>query len=231
MLTLAFDTSSKTAAVAILRNSDILYDAISNTGLNHSEILLPSIDYACRQTGIKINDFDLFVCTVGPGAFTGLRVSISTLKGLLLAVCKPAVGVSSLAALAMNINGTDSMICPVINAGRGQVYASYYRCNDRDLIDEIGQERITSPEEILSNCNEDIIFIGDGAIKYQDLITKKTGKAKLASDRQQFIRASSVAFLGEEKFNRNELINPDSLVPVYLRPANAKPGKRLFEKY
>jgi tRNA threonylcarbamoyladenosine biosynthesis protein TsaB len=230
MLTLAFDTSSKTAAVAILRDGAIVYDVISNTGLNHSEILLPAIDYACRQSGIKINDIDLFACTVGPGAFTGLRVSVSTLKGLLLATGKPAVGVSSLAALALNISGSAALVCPVIDAGRGQVYAAYYSCNDRDLIDQIGPERIAGPEEILSNSNQDIIFIGDGAVKYRNLISEKTGKAKIASGRQQYIRASAVAILGQEKFNRNELLNPDTFVPVYLRSADAKPGKSLFDK-
>jgi tRNA threonylcarbamoyladenosine biosynthesis protein TsaB len=230
MLTLAFDTSSKTAAVAILRDGAIVYDVISNTGLNHSEILLPAIDYACRQSGIKINDIDLFACTVGPGAFTGLRVSVSTLKGLLLATGKPAVGVSSLAALALNISGRAALVCPVIDAGRGQVYAAYYSCNDRDLIDQIGPERIAGPEEILSNSNQDIIFIGDGAVKYRNLISEKTGKAKIASGRQQYIRASAVAILGQEKFNRNELLNPDTFVPVYLRSADAKPGKSLFDK-
>jgi tRNA threonylcarbamoyladenosine biosynthesis protein TsaB len=230
MLTLAFDTSSKTAAVAILRDGAIVYDVISNTGLNHSEILLPAIDYACRQSGIKINDIDLFACTIGPGAFTGLRVSVSTLKGLLLATGKPAVGVSSLAALALNISGRAALVCPVIDAGRGQVYAAYYSCNDRDLIDQIGPERIAGPEEILSNSNQDIIFIGDGAVKYRDLISTKTGKAKIASVMQQYIRASAVAILGQEKFNRNELLNPDTFVPVYLRSADAKPGKSLFDK-
>jgi tRNA threonylcarbamoyladenosine biosynthesis protein TsaB len=230
MLTLAFDTSSKTAAVAILRDGAIVYDVISNTGLNHSEILLPAIDYACRQSGIKINDIDLFACTIGPGAFTGLRVSVSTLKGLLLATGKPAVGVSSLAALALNISGTAALVCPVIDAGRGQVYAAYYSCNDRNLINQIGPERIASPEEILSDSNQDIIFIGDGAVKYRDLISTKTGKAKIASVMQQYIRASAVAILGQEKFNRNELLNPDTFVPVYLRSADAKPGKSLFDK-
>jgi tRNA threonylcarbamoyladenosine biosynthesis protein TsaB len=230
MLTLAFDTSSKTAAVAILRDGVIVYDVISNTGLNHSEILLPSIDYACRQSGIKINDIDLFACTVGPGAFTGLRVSVSTLKGLLLATGKPAVGVSSLAALALNISGTAALVCPVIDAGRGQVYAAYYSCNDRNLINQIGPERIASPEEILSDSNQDIIFIGDGAVKYRDLILEKTKKAKIASVMQQHIRASAVAILGQEKLNRNELLNPDAFVPVYLRPTDAKPGKTLFDK-
>jgi tRNA threonylcarbamoyladenosine biosynthesis protein TsaB len=230
MLTLAFDTSSKTAAIAILRDGVTIYEVLINTGLNHSEVLLPAIDYACRQSDIKIDDVDLLACTVGPGAFTGLRVSVSTLKGLLLATGKPAVGVSSLAALALNTSGTNALVCPVIDAARGQVYAAYYSLNDTDLIRQIGPERIASPEDILSNTDQDIIFVGDGAVRYRDLISDMTGKAKIASCTQQYIRASSVAVLGQEKFNRHELLNPDTFVPVYLRPADAKPAKSLFDQ-
>jgi len=67
MLTLAFDTSGKTAAVAILRDDIIIYDVIINSGSNHSEVLLPAIHQACAQSGIKIDNMDLFACTIGPG--------------------------------------------------------------------------------------------------------------------------------------------------------------------
>ena len=99
-MTLAFDTSSRTAAVAILRDNVISYDVIINVDLNHSEVLLPAIEQACKQTGIQITEIDLFASTIGPGSFTGLRIGASTLKGLMLATGKPAVGISSLAAVA-----------------------------------------------------------------------------------------------------------------------------------
>src|ERR1035438_1881039 len=99
MLTLAFDTSSRTAAVAILHDDAILSDSVINTGLNPSEVLLPQIDYGLKQVRVKISDIDLFACTLGPGSFTGLRIGVSTLKGLTLATGKPATGVSTLAAV------------------------------------------------------------------------------------------------------------------------------------
>ena len=111
MLTLAFDTSFKTVAVAILQDDAILYDVLINSGLHHSETLLVSIDQAMRQLKLKIEDIDLFACSLGPGSFTGLRVGVSTLKGLLLATGKPAAGVSSLDSLALNITGTDELLC------------------------------------------------------------------------------------------------------------------------
>ena len=162
MLTLAFDTSSKTAAVALLRDKIILYDTIVNIDLNHSEVLLPAIEQACLQTKIKISGIDLFACTLGPGSFTGLRIGASTLKGLMLATGKPAVGISSLAALALNAGKSSKIICSVMDAGRGQVYIAHFRHNKDGLPEQIGGDEVISPEEITHDSKQEIIFIGDG---------------------------------------------------------------------
>jgi tRNA threonylcarbamoyladenosine biosynthesis protein TsaB len=230
MLTLAFDTSSKTVAVALLRDDVILYDFIINVDLNHSEVLLSAIDYACLQTRIKISEIDLFACTIGPGSFTGLRIGVSTLKGLMLATGKSAVGISSLAALALNVGKSSKKICSTMDAGRGQVYTAYYRYNENGLLDQIGTDKAVDPREIIHNPEEEIIFVGDGAIKYADIINNtKNKKINIASAAQQYIRASSVGILGREKYNRKELLNAETFVPVYLRSADARVKKALFE--
>jgi tRNA threonylcarbamoyladenosine biosynthesis protein TsaB len=230
MLTLAFDTSSKTVAVALLQDDVILYDTIINVGLNHSEVLLPAIDQACLQTRIKIAEIDLFVCTIGPGSFTGLRIGVSTLKGMMLATGKPAVGISSLAALALNVSKSSKIICSVMDAGRGQVYIACYRYNKNGLLDQIGTDKVVNPREIIRNLEQEIIFVGDGAIKYADILSSiKTKEINIASALKQYIRASSVGFLGREKYDRNELLNAETFVPVYLRSADAHMKKALFD--
>ena len=229
-MTLAFDTSSKTVAVALLQDDVIIYDAIINVDLNHSEVLLPAIDQACLQTRIKISEIDLFACTIGPGSFTGLRIGISTLKGLMLATGKSAVGISSLAALALNVGKSSKIICSAMDAGRGQVYTAFYRYNENGLLDQIGTDKAVDPREIIHNPEQEIIFVGDGAIKYADIISNtKTKKINIASAVQQYIRASSVGILGREKYNRKELLNAETFVPVYLRSAGAHVKKTLFE--
>ena len=230
MLTLAFDTSSKTVAVALLRDDVIIYDAIINIDLNHSEVLLSAINYACLQTRIKISEIDLFACTIGPGSFTGLRIGISTLKGLILATGKPAVGISSLAVLALNVGKSSKIICSAMDAGRGQVYTAFYRYNENGLLDQIGTDKAVDPREIILNPEQEIIFVGDGAIKYSGIISNNiNNKIYIASSAQQYIRASSVGILGREKYNRNELLNAETFVPVYLRSADARVKKALFD--
>lgn len=228
MITLAFDTSFKTAAVAILEDDIILYDSFINSGLNHSETLLPAIDQAFRQLRLKIKDIDLFACALGPGSFTGLRVGVSTLKGLLLACAKPAVGVSSLAAVALNASDCNALIYSIMDASRGQVYTASYRY-DNNLLLQTSPEKVVYPDEILLESDNDIVFVGEGAIKYRKIFRQKAKSARIAPASKQFIQASAVGILGREKFFRNEFLDPVTFTPVYLRPADAKPGKKLFE--
>ncbi|PKN38385.1 MAG: tRNA (adenosine(37)-N6)-threonylcarbamoyltransferase complex dimerization subunit type 1 TsaB [Deltaproteobacteria bacterium HGW-Deltaproteobacteria-2] len=231
MLTLAFDTSFQTVAVAILQDNAVLYDTIINVDINHSEVLLPAIDQACLQTRIKITDFDLFVCTIGPGSFTGLRIGASTLKGFMFATGRPAVGVSSLAALALNISDNSKIICSVMDAGRGQVYVAYFRYNQKNLLEQIGADEVVNPTDIDPDFKQEALFVGDGAIKYADIISgTKKKNIFVASQQQQYIRASSVAILGIEKFKRNEILDAETFVPVYLRSADAHPKKAFLKK-
>ena len=230
MLTLAFDTCSRTVAVAVLHDDAIFYDSIINTGLNHSEVLMPQIDYALRQVRIKISDIDLFACTIGPGSFTGLRIGVSTLKGLMLATGKPACGVSTLAAVASNVGTTSKLICSMIDAGRGQIYVAYFRYNNRNILQQIGEEQAINPKEIINNTDKNTLFVGDGAIKYAEIIKNiKSQEVSIASDLQHYIRASAVGILGCKKFAENDLLDASTLVPVYLRSADAVPHKSIFK--
>jgi tRNA threonylcarbamoyladenosine biosynthesis protein TsaB len=225
MLILAFDTSSKTASVALLNDDIILYESIINVGLNHSEVLLPAIEHACIRTRIKIAEIDLFACTIGPGSFTGLRIGASTMKGFLLATEKPAVGVSSLAALALNADKCSKIIHSIMDAGRGQVYSACFKYKEKGLLEQISKEQVLNPSEI--KYNNDDVFVGDGAVKYADIISDKKNNIIMAS--QKYCCASSVGLLGKEKYNRNELLDADTFVPIYIRSADADPNKTLFK--
>ena len=230
MLTLAFDTTSKTAAVALLKDKEIIYDTIVNTGLNHSEIILPAIDHALRRERIKITDIDLFACTIGPGSFTGVRIGVSTIKGLMMATSKPAVGISSLAALALNVGNSKKLICSILDAGRGQVYTAYFRYNKSGILEQFGTEKAIKPQNLLSDIEEEVVCIGEGAVKYEDIIRKIKNKSLILDTAlPQYIKGSAVGILGIDKFARNELLKVEECVPAYLRAADARPKKALFE--
>ncbi|HON59355.1 MAG TPA: tRNA (adenosine(37)-N6)-threonylcarbamoyltransferase complex dimerization subunit type 1 TsaB [Smithella sp.] len=229
MLTLALDTSTKTTSVAILNNQSVLFEAVLNTGAHHSEALLPLIRKACDQTKIRINDFDLFACTIGPGSFTGLRIGLGTIKGFVFASGKSAVGVSSLAALALNVEKNSKFICPMMDAGRGQVYSAYFRYLKDGRIKQVTSERVAHPQEVAREAKEETVFVGNGAVIYSDVLKKTTSRGCLiASSANQFIRASLVGLLGIQKFHAHEMLDVEKCGPLYLRLEDALIRKKIF---
>ena len=118
---LAVDTAGKTAAVAVLRDDVLLYEAQCNNGLTHSETLLPMIDTALKAAGLTVDDLDVLGVTNGPGSFTGLRIGLAVVKGLALPRQIPCAGVSTMAALAYGLAGEGTVI-GAQDARRGQVY-------------------------------------------------------------------------------------------------------------
>jgi tRNA threonylcarbamoyladenosine biosynthesis protein TsaB len=146
----------------------------------------------------------------------------------MLATGKPAAGISSLAALALNAGKTSKLICSVMDAGRGQVYAAFYRYDKNEYLEQLGVEKAVQPENILSTIDEEIDLIGDGAINYADIICKNK-KTVINSKLPKYIKASSVGILGIKKFYRKDLLDASTLVPVYLRSADAVPHKTIFK--
>ncbi|MBN1474096.1 MAG: tRNA (adenosine(37)-N6)-threonylcarbamoyltransferase complex dimerization subunit type 1 TsaB [Syntrophaceae bacterium] len=228
MYILAFDTSSKTVSVAVLKNNDIIYEKTLDTGLNHSETILPAIDRALRDSNLQINEIDLFACTLGPGSFTGVRIAVSTIKGMMLATLKPAVGVSALAAIALNVPYTKKMICAVMDAGRGQVYTATFCYDKESLLLQLTPEINIHPQNIHTDVNNDVICAGEGALRYAELILKNNKNVFIDKNITPCVKASSVGILGMEKYQRGELLNPDNCVPVYLRKSDALPKVSLF---
>jgi len=228
MITLAFDCSSQAISIALIENRNIIYEETSRSGLSHSETMLPAIDKALKAEKIKINNIDLFACTVGPGSFTGIRLAMSTLKGLILATSKPAAGVSTLAALALSTPYTEKLICVVMDAGRGQVYTSNYFYKGRDALQQTTKEKVINPHYLLLDIDEEAICVGEGAIKYKSIILKNKRKNIIVDTKISHIKASAVGILGVEKYKRGELLNPDTCIPFYLRSADARLSNSLY---
>lgn len=223
--TLAIDTSSKTASVALLQDEVILYELSVNVGLNHSVILMPAIDRMLRLAGLDVEDIDLFACTSGPGSFTGLRIAAGTIKGFAMASNKPIVGVSSLDALSLNAACSSYLICPLLDARKGQVYTALYRPGEGGFPRKITADKVAGIESVLNEVNEmgNVIFLGDGAAVYRDLIDRAMGaQAVFLPAAHHSIRASAVGLLGLRSFEEGKLVDSVSLIPHYLRLSEAE---------
>lgn len=218
MKILAIDTSALTATAAILSEDMLIGEISTTTKLTHSQTIMPMIDELLKKVSLDITDIDLFACSEGPGSFTGLRIGIGTIKGLAYGLGKSVVGVSTLEALAHNIDFTDLVICPIMDARRGQVYNGLYKYNDGRLTC-IEEPRALSIEELCQELTERTIFVGDGVNVHKEKIKELLGnKAVFAAPQNLLQRAGSVAYAALKK----EAVSAEDLTAVYLRKPQAE---------
>jgi tRNA threonylcarbamoyladenosine biosynthesis protein TsaB len=230
MLTLAVECATKSVGLAILDEGDVLAELYLCPGRHHAEVLLPALDKLSLMAGLEPGSMDLLACTVGPGSFTGLRIGVSTIKGLALATGKPVVGVSTLEALAVNAMPSPMLICPMLDARKDQVYAGVYRMGPDDLPIAERPDRVTHVAEFLQELGqEQIVFLGDGALRHERLIRETVkGPAILCGSGQRRIMASAVGLIALRRYRSGILMDPLTLAPQYLRVSEAEAtyGKR-----
>jgi len=228
MKILAVDTATKSCSVAIVDKKSLLAEMTVVNEQTHSKHLLEMIHLVVQHSGLNLADLNGFAVTRGPGSFTGLRIGISSVKGLAAAQEKPIAGVSSLDVLARQVSFSPYLICSLIDARRDEVYYSRYRYKDGKLKKE-GKEQAVSPEDAIDEINEPCIFVGSGAVLYRKAIKDKLGEnANFAQAYENIIRASTVALLSMDRFENDDTDDVETFVPNYLRKSDAQ--LKLHEK-
>ncbi len=215
---LGIDSSAISAGCALMDDSGrIIAEQFLNTKHTHSQTLLPMIESMMKCAGVTITDLDAAAVTVGPGSFTGLRIGVSTVKGMCYGAGKKCIPVSSLEAIAYNFPGIDGTIACCMDARCGQVYNAVFR-SEGGVITRLCADRAIRLEELakeLEAMSGRIILAGDGA----ELAHKSTeGKYELAPYPLRFQRGSGVCFAAQGR----ELIDPAALMPSYLRLPQAE---------
>lgn len=222
MRILAVDTATKSCSVAVTENETILGEITQVSEQTHSKHLLEMVHAVMQEVGLTLSELDGFAVTRGPGSFTGLRIGISSIKGLALAMNRPVVGISSLLTLAQQIEPTAHLVCPLIDARKGEVYTSIYRYGAEGLVPEL-EERVLVPLEAVQTIHSPCIFVGSGAILYRDLIMDQLGElATFAPQDRHIIQASTVAFLGLKRFESGDAGGVADLAPFYIRKSEAE---------
>jgi tRNA threonylcarbamoyladenosine biosynthesis protein TsaB len=222
MRVLAVDTATTSCSVAIVDKTSLLSEFTLYREQTHSKHLMDMIKAALRMSGLNFSDLDGFAVTRGPGSFTGLRIGISTIKGLAVALEKPVVGVSSLEALALQVSYSRDLICPILDARKGEVYFSRYRFLNGHLKNQT-KERVAPPDKAVDDFSESCLFVGNGALLYKEIILEKMGKfASFAPLIQNTIRASTMAYLSMAKFEKNDTDDIEKISPYYIRKSDAE---------
>jgi tRNA threonylcarbamoyladenosine biosynthesis protein TsaB len=222
MKILAVDTATRSCSVAVVQENSLLAEMTTARKQTHARHLMEMINKVMGLSGLALSEIDGLAVTRGPGTFTGLRIGISSVKGIATASGKPVVGISSLDALAVQASFFPYLICPIIDARRGEVYFSRYRFGNGHLKKE-ADEQVLPPEKAVIDLNEKCLFIGDGASVYQQMILNKMGKsAFFASSFQNTIRASTLAYLSMNKFKNDDTDDVGKFVPRYIRRSDAE---------
>ena len=229
MKILAIDTSGPVCGVAVMKDGAIVHEASAINKMTHSVNLLPMIDTAMQSAGLTIADLDRIAVVVGPGSFTGVRIGVSTVKGLAHAHNTPCVPVDALEAMAAGAGEFSGVICPIQDARAGQVYGaafSHGETRPERLMDDIPL-KLEEYVAAIQSFGDRFLFLGDGMPVHRAKLEKLLGEAAVFAQPQlAFLRPASVAYLASLT---EETVDYLSLEPLYLRAPNAALNKKLTE--
>jgi tRNA threonylcarbamoyladenosine biosynthesis protein TsaB len=214
MLILAVDTTSERQSVALVEGGAVQAELRLRAPDSHSQRLLPSVGFLLESLGRGPEAVEGYAVSIGPGAFTGLRVGISTVQGLALASGKPCLGLSALEVLAARIEGSAPVLAVMLEAYRGEVYGALFDGAARPL----APGAVLPPDEFLSRVPAgEVAFVGDGALRHRDLIQARSPQARFP--RRSLFLAGTLGLMAEPRLLAREGVKPEELRPLYLREA------------
>ena len=222
MKILALESSAIAASAALCEDGKLLGEFTLQNGNTHSETLLPLAESILCAFSLSPDQIDLFAVSAGPGSFTGVRIGCATVKGLAFGTGKPCIGVSTLEALAENLTLRDGLICPVMNARRGQVYTALFRCKDRTLTRLLPDSAMAIGEldALLGEYgDEPVSLVGDG---YEITVSALKHPVCPTPERLRPQSAYSVAQVAKRMYDSGIRTDDAELVSVYLRPSQAE---------
>lgn len=212
---LSLDSSAVTASVALTDGDRVIKSEFVNSGLTHSETLLPMVKRVMGDN--EFSSLDAVAITAGPGSFTGVRIGVATVKGIAFAGDIPCYGVSTLEAIAYNFVDENCVICAVMDARRMQFYNAIFKV-ENGVVSRFTPDRAISIDDLREELKQydSVIIAGDGAALCSQNIA--LDNCKIAADDKIYQNALSVAKCVKNK----KAIAPSALMPVYLRQSQAE---------
>lgn len=231
MKILSFDSATESATCALIEDEKLLGEITFNYKKQHSVLIMTMIDTLLHNSNTDITEVDGFIISKGPGSFTGLRIGMATFKGICNGLNKPLLGISSLDALAYNLAYTDGIICPILDALRGNVYTAIYKFDKNTLVklEDYSAIAVEDLIEKLKQYNSKVTFIGDGVYKHRETISKNLPLSCFAPTHLNVVKASSLGELGYNLLKEGSAENIYTLAPLYIRKPQAE--REYEEKY
>ncbi|OFI07430.1 tRNA threonylcarbamoyladenosine biosynthesis protein TsaB [Clostridium acetireducens DSM 10703] len=224
MRILSLDSATESASCSIIEDNKVLGEITFNYKKQHSVILMPMVEYLLNNLKLDIESIDGFVVSKGPGSFTGLRIGAATIKGLSQGLNKPFIALSSLDALAYNLAYSNGIICPILDALRGNVYTALYIFENNNL-KRISEYMIVSTEDLINILNskeKNVHFVGDALYKFKDILQTKVKNSSFAPVHLNLVKSSSLGELGFKLLKKGIYDNIFDFKPFYIRKSQAE---------
>ena len=222
VLILALDTTTRAGSVAVTDDDRVLTLLAGDESRTHGERLPAEIATALDCAGVTREQLDLLAVAAGPGGFTGLRIGLAAMQGLAMTLNKPVVGVSTLNALAAQVDAPVAFVVPWMDAQRGDVFAAVVDGASKRSVQPPVADHPASVLERWRAClaGQQAIFIGDAVSRDAELIAR-------AGNGRWTIRipdplAPQIAHLGRELAQQGRAGAPHALTPLYVRRPDAE---------
>ena len=223
MLILGIETSTMQVGCAIGGHEGVRASFHSARRRRHLETLAPAIEFTCRQAGVELSELGAIAVDVGPGLFSGLRVGVATAKAFAQSLRIPMIGVASLDLLAFNVRYSNRVIVPVLDARRGELYWGFYR-QVPGGVQRLSTYHMGRPEDLESELvarGEESLVVGDGPLRYPDLISDRSG-VDVGGPTTLYPSAAALVELAHPRAMREEFVSASVLEPLYLRKTDAE---------
>ncbi len=223
MKVLGIDTSTSCGSVGLVEDEWVISDYLLDLPITHSERLLKAIDWVLKESRCKGSELDGLAISLGPGSFTGLRIGVGTIKGLALSWEKPVVGISTLEVLASQISSTPYLLCPILDARKGEIYTAFYRYEGGTYPQLQSPIEAIDPRKLVLKIKELTLFFGNGVKTYGALLKENLQHlAMFPLPPFHIPHGSTVAKLGMERLERGEILDLSNFTPLYIRPSEAE---------
>lgn len=217
MKLLAFETATEACSVALYIDGEIL-ERFEIAPKQHTQLALPWAEQLLAEAGIKKSQLDAIAVGIGPGAFTGVRLAVALVQGIALALDKPVVPISSLAALAMQaVDLKTERILAAIDARMGEIYCAEFRLSAEKLVDALSEEIVIAPENYQSVLDLPLVGVGTGFGANNEALQNNLKLQLIACRADALPHASDIIKLAVRDYLLGKMIAPDNLEPAYLR--------------
>ena len=223
MLVLGIDAATPIASVGLIQDGRVLAEQSAGAAASHAEHLLPLIQCVLEQSQVSLPEVAGIGVTIGPGAFSGLRIALGTTKGFAYALSQRVAGVSTLLTFAHAVTDWTGRLCVVLDARKREVYAACFTRDADGHITRLTDDMVLTPQELANHISEPCLFVGDGVERYGEIIREHCGPhTEVLPLAAVPPHGSIVARLAWLRFKHGDHDDASQLVPQYIRRSDAE---------